>query len=84
MKVGYENVHFEEIKSSHHTTLIFKCRNYNNGFLGEVRWSYQWRQYCFNPQADYVLPRDYLDDIRDFLQQLVDDRANVYARGAAL
>lgn len=42
--------------------------------LGSIKWYGPWRKYCFFPQPDCVFESKCIDDINDFLKQLMVDR----------
>jgi len=44
--------------------------------LGEVRWFGRWRQYAFFPNANTVFEKQCMQDITDFLMNLMQERKN--------
>ena len=42
--------------------------------LGIIKWFPSWRQYCFFPEADCVFNIHCLNDIKEFIQDLMDER----------
>ena len=42
--------------------------------LGTIEWYGAWRQYCFFPIPHTVFNKDCLDDIKEFIQNLMDKR----------
>lgn len=37
------------------------------GILGELRWYYKWRQYCFYPNSGTLFNKNCMKDIVDFI-----------------
>ncbi len=81
MRTEYKHIHFEEIDAPGRKTRIFDCRNHDDLLLGEVAWLTRWRQYCFSPAEDTVFSRSCLEDIKCFMQQLMDERTKEKANG---
>jgi len=53
----------------------FEVISKNHGFiLGRILWYVAWRQYIFHPQTETIYNKDCLNDIKNFLQQLMDER----------
>ena len=74
MKTGYEYIYFEIIEEKPKTK-VWGCYNNNSTTrIGEVKWYAGWRQYCFFPYEDSVFSKGCLDDIGEFIQQLMDER----------
>jgi hypothetical protein len=58
-------------------TAVWQCLNKSTDFsLGTIQWHSAWRQYCFFPEWNTVFNRGCLEDINDFIQQLMDERKN--------
>jgi hypothetical protein len=82
MKTHYKHIWFRDDSKDHpkRKTKTFSCFNYGNCFLGEVLWYPRWRQYCFAMYGgtvafeSSVFARSCLNDISDFIQQLMDER----------
>ena len=45
--------------------------------LGIIRWYGPWRQYCFYPAHDTVFNKECLNDIYDFITQIMNARKKV-------
>jgi len=43
--------------------------------LGVIRWYGPWRQYVFYPEKDTIWNKDCLDDVKNFLQDLMTERS---------
>jgi hypothetical protein len=75
VKTEYKYIHFENYSNPKQKTGRWMCVNNNHGtWLGEVKWYPGWRQYCFNPASDTVFSKGCLEDINNFIQQLMDGR----------
>lgn len=56
-------------------TKIFKVIAKEGGnFLGTIKWFSNWRKYCFYPENSTIFETDCLNDISNFLKELMDDR----------
>lgn len=56
-------------------TKRFEIISKHSGYvLGRIAWYNAWRQYTFSPTSKTVWNRDCLEDINNFLQQLMDER----------
>ena len=75
MQTTYKYIYFIQTENPKRKTKTFDCMN-NDGvtFLGEVKWECGWRQYCFFPEEQCVFAKSCLEDINDFIQQLMDER----------
>ncbi len=73
MKTGYKYIYFKETDSPKRKTKTFDCVN-NDGvtILGTVEWHTGWRQYCFFPADDCVFSKSCLEDVNNFIQQLLE------------
>jgi len=82
MKTHYEFIYFTKIDPVKKIkTEIWECRNLEHGFiLGEIRWRGSWRQYCFFPDPDNIFNRSCLNDIADFIKQLMEGRKHGKAK----
>ncbi len=75
MKTRYKYIHFEEGPNPGRSTRRFLCRNTESRLiLGEVKWERGWRQYCFSPMGCTVFSKGCLEDVNDFIGQLMDER----------
>ena len=77
MKTEYEYIRFIQLPQPNRKrkTQHWDCRNIKANFtLGYVCWHCAWRQYCFFPCADTVFSTGCLNDINDFISQLMAQR----------
>lgn len=74
MKTEYEYLQFDQqVKGG--KTSVWACRNKRQGeVLGHVQWYGAWRQYCYFPSVQAVYSEGCLNDIADFIKQLMDAR----------
>jgi len=74
MKTQYTYIHFELLGDTGKTTR-WCCRNTrSNSVLGGIYWNGAWRQYCFHPFPETVFSSGCLEDIQDFIGQLMEQR----------
>jgi len=74
MKTKYQYISFVQIASKTKTT-VWKCvSNWGKGELGIIKWYPAWRQYSYFSTVQAVYSRGCLDDIGDFIRQLMDMR----------
>jgi len=72
MKYRYIEFKLLEKKSK---TSVWECLNINSSVrLGIVKWYPYWRQYCYFPEKDTVYSVGCLEDINDFITQLMMER----------
>ena len=72
MKIKHKHIYF---KVDFYRAKIAEYGCYHNKDdeqFGYVRWYPGWKQYCFKPYSDTVLSAGCLNDIVDFIQQLMD------------
>ncbi len=75
MKTKYKYIHFEEVDSTGKKTSVWQCANNKSfSYLGIVKWYGPWRQYCFFPFENTIFNKGCLEDINDFITQLMDER----------
>lgn len=56
-------------------TNVYHVRSKNNGtFLGAIYWHFPWRQYVFESDSDTLWSRGCLQQVTDFLNQLMLER----------
>ncbi|MDD5354952.1 MAG: hypothetical protein PHY56_00185 [Candidatus Omnitrophica bacterium] len=68
-------IKFIEIKTEKKTkTFEIWTADRNSILLGHVKWFVRWRKYAFFPDGYTVFEQDCLNDIKDFLIRLMDDR----------
>jgi len=72
MKTHYTYIHFDDYSGTKQKTGRWMCINNQHGsWIGEVKWYPGWRQYCFHPASDTVFSQGCLQDICDFITQLM-------------
>ena len=70
----YKHIHFKLFEQKAKTK-VYMCHNNNsNDSLGIVKWYPAWRQYCYCPTNQSVYSNGCLDDIKDFITQLMEER----------
>ena len=74
MKKLYKHIHMEVVEEKPKTTIWVVMHNDSNDDLGEIKWYPQWRQYCFFPNYDTLYSKGCLEDIADFIDQLMQAR----------
>lgn len=77
MKTKYKYIEMEKItlKDKKRKTDIYSVKSNSSAWeLGQIKWFHSWRQYCFFPEFDTVFSRGCLDDIADFINQLMEER----------
>ena len=56
-------------------TEVWACLNEHSGCqIGTIKWYGRWRQYCFFPFGNTVFSSGCLNDINDFIRQLMEAR----------
>ena len=73
MKTKYKYIHFHKAGETLKTS-IWSCYSNYDLHLGQVKWYAQWRQYVFYPTATTLYNKTCLDDISDFIKQLMEER----------
>jgi hypothetical protein len=76
-KTHYRYIYFVQIYSlsKKRKTMQWDCRGWHSDqSLGQVKWYGPWRQYCFFPGADTVFNVGCMNDICNFIGQLMADR----------
>jgi len=74
MKTNYKYINFVwQILPEKRKTKRYACYN-KAECIGVVEWFARWRQYCFFPCDGTVFSKGCLDDIADFIKQLMDER----------
>ena len=74
MKIEYKYIRFELIECKPKTD-VYAIRNINSlVIIGYISWNRAWRQYCFDTQAGMTFSASCLNDISDFIKQLMDKR----------
>jgi hypothetical protein len=78
LKVEYDFIRFVEQPNVGKKTRIFLVENTQHGsLLGWIHWYGPWRQYCFLPQDNTIFSIGCLQDIQDFIKQLVEERKEI-------
>ena len=74
MKTQYKYIYFEETEKKTKTSIYGCLSKKNGGPLGVVKWYGPWRQYCFFPDSLTIFNKGCMEDINDFITQLMDER----------
>jgi len=78
MKTEFEYLIFKQVQQtggSPKITSKWHCCNKRFGdVLGEIKWHSSWRQYCYFPTIQAVYSVGCLNDISQFIKQLMDER----------
>lgn len=74
MKTKYKYIHFALLERKTKTDVYVCLNNKSNNSLGLVKWYPAWRQYCFYPSPNTVFNKGCMEDINDFITQLMDER----------
>jgi len=76
MKTAYRHIWFEEIEPKPKTKQFMIRSNAGEGdsFLGYIKWYGPWRRYCLFTLPDIVFDAECLEDIQDFLKNLMLER----------
>ena len=70
-------IHFEQLETKTKTE-VWWVKNIRSGaVLGEIKWYGAWRQYCFFPSALSIFNPTCLDDINQFIGELMAQREAV-------
>jgi hypothetical protein len=76
MKERYRYISFSQVLVKGRTTTTWHClNNSSRELLGVIQWFGSWRQYCYFPKADTVYSKGCMEDINDFIEQLMKARA---------
>lgn len=71
MKTEYQYLKFIKLDYNGKTTK-WSCQNKHHGEeLGIIKWHPSWRQYCYFPMIQAVYSAGCLDDIADFIRNLI-------------
>ena len=74
LKTEYKYIKFEKIADKPKTS-VYICLSKKNITLGYVRWNPSWRQYCFFPLGNTLFSKGCLEDINDFITNLMQRRS---------
>jgi hypothetical protein len=68
--VKYKYIYITVISEKPKTKVYGIFNNKNDHFLGEIKWYFNWRQYCFFPVLDTVYSHNCLENIIDFIKNI--------------
>lgn len=75
MKLEYQYIQFLKAPTPKRSTSVYWCYNKKSAsVLGAVQWQGPWRQYCFMPTTKIVLSKGCMEDVCDFISQLMEAR----------
>ncbi len=69
----YKHIKMYKIEDKPKTS-VFAVESKHEDQLGIIKWFPQWRQYCFFPEDDCVFSKGCMNDINDFVGQLMELR----------
>jgi len=56
-------------------TKVFNVKNKNSSvILGIIKWFSSWRQYCFFPSEETIFSYGCMNEVIDFIQELMKER----------
>jgi hypothetical protein len=74
MKERYRYISFGR-RISKTKTAVYACHNNSSGAeVGIVKWYGPWRQYCFFPARGTIFSKGCMEDVNDFIRQLMEER----------
>lgn len=74
LKTKYKHIEFLEAEKKPKTS-VYLVKNHQTGDrLGVVFWHSPWRQYVLRPFLETLWSRSCLDDVSDFINQLMEAR----------
>lgn len=77
MKTEYQYINFKEVPNIKGTTSVWHVRSNSSGaVLSQIKWYGPWRQYCLYTFPNSIFNKGCLEDINDFITQLMDLRKN--------
>ena len=71
IKMEYEFISFKMTDKKLRTTTWLCINNRSGSELGIIKWYGAWRQYCYFPTAQAVYSKGCLEDIAQFLRELI-------------
>lgn len=74
MKTDYKYIHFVRIPYKIKTSVWACCNNNSFDQIATIKWYSPWRQYCIFTGDNAVFNRGCLQDITDFITQLMEER----------
>jgi len=67
-------VRFELLEKKKKTNVYLVVSKSSGASLGRIRWYFAWRQYVFEPFAETVWSRGCMEEVREFIKELMDAR----------
>lgn len=77
MQTQYKYIHFENMNVKGKLPQYICLNNTSGAILAVVKWYSPWRQYCFFPLAETIFNTGCLDDVKDFIRQLMEERKRI-------
>ena len=74
MKTHFKYIHFSKIEDKPKTSVWGCYNNVSLTPLGIVKWHPLWRQYCYFPTPNTVYSTGCIEDINEFIRQLMELR----------
>lgn len=74
MKMDYKYIEMREVVKKPKTSVYAVFNKSHVDLLGYIKWHPPWRQYCFFPEEETVWNMNCLNDVVDFIKQLMDAR----------
>lgn len=74
MTVKKKYINFELLEKKPKTSVYAVINNKFGNILGVIKWYSSWRKYCFFPEEKTLYDVICLGDIKDFIQNLMDER----------
>lgn len=72
--MGYLRFNEEPLISPKITKTYSVVSKQSFDILGEVKWFGRWRAYCFYPTSETIFDRKCMQEITDFINQLMEER----------
>ncbi|HET7110228.1 MAG TPA: hypothetical protein VFI41_05110 [Gemmatimonadales bacterium] len=64
-------VFFDRTPAGRKTQIVNVVSKLHGDVLGEIRWYGRWRQYAFYPRADTIWNPQCLDEVTEFVRELM-------------
>ena len=77
MQFEYKYIYFELYERKPKTLVYSCCNNNSHNILGFIKWYAPWRQYCFFTSEVTIFNKGCMEDIIDFINQLMEQRKNL-------
>jgi len=74
MQTEYQYINFIKQESKTKTDVFNIVSVSGRNILGQIKWFGRWRQYCFFPSNKTIFNKGCLEDINNFITQLMDAR----------